>query len=130
MIGYIKMTSGNGAAGLMQILSRIADRDKAPTNALIAKAVELCVEKKIPYLHYALWGSGNFALFKENHAFERYDVPRFFVPLTAGGRLMLKLGLHRKLVDQLPTKWREQLVAVRNRWNAFRYSSSKMRSSD
>jgi hypothetical protein len=127
LIGYIKMTSEKGAAGLMHIISMIAHRDKAPTDALIAKAVELCAEKRISLLHYGLWSRGGFGKFKENHSFECYEVPRYFVPLTAKGRLMLKLGLHRKLADQLPPRWRERMVAVRNTWNAFRY---KHRSSD
>jgi hypothetical protein len=127
LIGFIKMTSTNNAAGLMHIISMIAHRDKAPTDALIMKAVELCAEKKITYLHYGLWASGGFGKFKENHAFEPYNVPRYFVPLTAKGRLMLKLGLHRKLVDQLPPALRERIVTLRNGWNAYRY---KQRSND
>jgi hypothetical protein len=121
LIGFIKMTSENGSAGLMHIISMIAHRDKAPTDALIMKAVELCAEKKISYLQYALWSRGGFGKFKENHSFERHDVPRYFVPLTTKGRIMLKLGLHRKLTDQLPASWRERMVALRNDWNAFRY---------
>jgi hypothetical protein len=122
LIGFIKMTSQPGAAaGLMHIISMIAHRDKAPTDALIAKAVELCAEKKLMYLHYALWITGGFGKFKENHSFECYNIPRYFVPLTAKGQLGLKLGLHRKLVDRLPTSWRTRMVALRNRWNRFRY---------
>jgi hypothetical protein len=121
LIGFVKMTSEHGSAGLMHIISMIAHRDKAPTDALIMKAVELCAEKKISYLQYALWSRGGFGKFKENHSFERHDVPRYFVPLTAKGRIMLSLGLHRKLADQLPPSWRERMVALRNRWNAFRY---------
>ena len=121
LIGYIKLTRAYGSAGLMQIISKIRDRDKAPTNALMSKAVELCAEKKIAYLHYALWSRGSFGLFKQNHAFECHDVPRYFVPLTAKGRLMLKLGLHRKMTDRLPPEWYERMVAWRNQWNAFRY---------
>ena len=124
LIGFIKITSENGVAGLMHIISMIAHRDKAPTDALIMKAVELCAEKKISYLHYGLWSSGGFGKFKENHSFERHDVPRYFVPLTAKGQLMLKLGLHRKIVDRLPPSWRQRLVSARNSWNTFRYKQS------
>jgi hypothetical protein len=121
LIGYIKVTTGNGSAGLMQIISKISDRDKAPTNALMSKVVELCAEQKIAYLHYGLWSKGSFGLFKQNHAFECHDVPRYFVPLTAKGRLMLKLGLHRKITDYLPLHWYERMVKWRNSLNAFRY---------
>ena len=121
LIGFIKMTSESRTAGLMHIISMIAHRDKAPTDALITKAVELCAENKISYLHYGLWTCGGFGKFKENHAFECHEVPRYFVPLTAKGQVMLKLGLHRKFVDQLPSRWRERMVVLRNRWNTFRY---------
>ena len=121
LIGFFKLTSQNGTASLMHIISKIADRDKAPTNALIAKAVELCAERKISYLHYGLWSTGGFGMFKRNHAFERHTVPRYFVPLTLKGQLMLKLGLHREPADYLPPRWREQMVALRNSWNSFRY---------
>jgi hypothetical protein len=121
MIGYIKMTSANGAASMMQIISMIAHRDKAPSNALLTKAIELCAEKGISHLHYGLWCSGGFGTFKENHGFQPYQVPRYFVPLTAKGQLTLRLGLHRRLVDRLPPKWRDPLVEWRNAWNSFRY---------
>jgi hypothetical protein len=121
LIGFIKMTSENGAAGLMHIISMIAHRDKAPTDALMMKAVELCAAKKISFLHYGLWSTGGFGKFKENHSFERYDVPRYFVPVTGKGWLALKLGLHSRLADRLPTKLRGWLVTARNRWNTFRY---------
>ena len=127
LIGFIKMTSEGGTAGLMHIISMIAHRDKAPNDALVTKAVELCAEKKISYLHYGLWSRGGFGKFKENHGFECHEVPRYFVPLTAKGQLMLKFGLHRKLVDQLPPKWRERMVAWRNSWNTLRY---KQRAND
>ena len=121
LIGFIKMTSENATAGLMHIISMIAHRDKAPTDALIMKAVELCAGKKISDLHYGLWSSGGFGKFKENHSFECYEVPRYFVPITSKGWLALKLGLHRRLADRLPAKLRGWLVTARNRWNTFRY---------
>ena len=121
LIGFIKMTSSGDSAGLMHIISMLAHRDKSASDALVRKAVELCAEKRLSYLHYGFWSRGSFGKFKENHAFERYDIPRYFVPLTTKGELMLKLGLHRKFVDQLPLSWRDRLVVLRNNWNAFRY---------
>jgi hypothetical protein len=121
LIGYIKLTCDNETASVMQIISMITYRDKAPTDALIAKAVELCAERGLSYLHYALWCSGGIGVFKENHGFQRHAVPRYFVPLTVKGRLALKLALHRKLVDHLPPRWRERMVTLRNTWNSLRY---------
>jgi hypothetical protein len=121
LIGFIKLTSDGRTAGLMHIISMIAHRDKAPSDALVAKAVELCAEKKISHLHYALWSTGGFGTFRENHGFERHNVPRYYIPLTAKGSLMLRFGLHQRLVDRLPAKLRERMVTARNRWNALRY---------
>jgi hypothetical protein len=121
LIGFIKITSDGKSAGLMHIISMIVHRDKASTDALVAKAVELCADKKITYLHYGLWSRGGFGKFKENHSFECHNVPRYFVPLTVKGQLVLKLGLHRKLVDRLPSSWRARMVALRDGWNRFRY---------
>ncbi len=44
LIGFVKlvMNEDRGQAGLMQILSMIQHRDKAPTNVLIAQAVRSC----------------------------------------------------------------------------------------
>jgi hypothetical protein len=130
LIGFIKMTSENGVAGLMHIISMIEHRDKAPTDALMMKAVEVCSQKNISYLHYGLWSETSFGKFKENHSFDRHDVPRYFVPLTLKGQLALKLGLHRRLVDRLPSSWRERLVVVRNRFNAFRYKQQRVDAND
>jgi hypothetical protein len=50
LVGFAKIVSDEDGqqAGLMQIISMVAHRDKAPTNALIAQAVKSCVERKIP----------------------------------------------------------------------------------
>ena len=49
LIGFVKLVSDedDGQAGLMQIISMIQHRDKAPTNALIAQAVRSCAERGI-----------------------------------------------------------------------------------
>jgi len=122
LIGFIKLTADGSTAGLMHIISMIAHRDKAPSDALVAKAVELCAAKEISHLHYALWSTGGFGTFRENHGFEHHKVPRYYVPLTAAGSFMLRCGLHQRLVDRLPAKLRERLVIARNRWTAWRCS--------
>ena len=108
---------------LMHILSKMAHRDKSPTNALMAKAVELCAEQKIPYLHYARWSRGGLGEFKKNHGFVRMEVPRYFVPLNGLGKLMLACRLHHPPKDYLPETWRESLVQLRSRWYATKYKA-------
>ena len=53
LIGFIKLVYEKNFASMMQIISMIQYRDKAPTNKLVAKAVEICADQKIPYLVYA-----------------------------------------------------------------------------
>lgn len=105
LIGFVKLVHGDGVSNLMQIISMLSHRDKAPTNALIARSVEICAERGIPYLHYGIWGRSGLRDFKIHHAFERHDVPRFYVPLNTAGRLSLRLGLHRGFAERLPEQW-------------------------
>src|ERR1039457_233489 len=63
LIGFIKLVHGDGLSHLMQIISMTAHRDKAPTNALIARAVEICAQRNVTHLHYGMWsrrGLGEF----------------------------------------------------------------------
>ncbi len=52
MIGFVKMVHDETCtqAGLMNIVSMVKHRDRAPTNALVAHAVRVCAERKISYL--------------------------------------------------------------------------------
>lgn len=123
LIGFAKLVRGRNVESLMQIISKVAHRDKAPTNALIAKAVQMCSDAKVPYLHYGVWSRGGLGLFKKSHAFVRHDVPRYFVPLNARGRLALKVNLHRRWTEIVPEKWIERLAPLRQRWNSSRYGA-------
>jgi hypothetical protein len=121
LIGFIKLVHGRGVSNLMQIISMVAHRDKAPTNALIAKAVERCAGRGVPLLHYGTWSRRSMGDFKKHHAFERMTVPRYYVPLTAYGRLVLRCGLHRDLAERMPEPWLDTLARWRAAWNTFRY---------
>ena len=95
LVGFIFIACAGKFATLGQIISKIAHRDKAPNNALIAKAVERCAEKGIPYLTYANWVEGSLGQFKRSNGFEKVDLPRYFVPLTWKGQIFVSLGLYR-----------------------------------
>lgn len=123
LVGFIKLVHDDGAWHLMQIISKIAHRDKAPTNALIAKAVEICANNQIPYLHYGIWSRRGLGDFKKHHAFERLDLPRYFVPLTPLGKIILSLKLHRKISDQLPQELVDFLASLRRKWISRRQRS-------
>ncbi|MCX6967708.1 MAG: hypothetical protein NTZ46_08030 [Verrucomicrobia bacterium] len=121
MIGFIKLVHGRNASSLMQIISKIAWRDKASTNALIAKAVEVCAAKGISYLHYGIWSRRGIGEFKKHHGFLQQDIPRYYVPLNLRGRLALKLSLHRKLISYIPETAQDRFASLRSRWNQFHY---------
>jgi hypothetical protein len=99
----------------------IEHRDKAPTNALIAHSVRYCAEKKISFLVYQRFSYGNkisdgIAKFKQVNGFKKFDLPRYYVPLTALGRVALQLGLHHRFVDRLPQKLVSRVREFRNSW--------------
>ena len=123
LIGYAKLTSDERRqqAGLMQIVSMIRHRDKAPTNLLIAQAVRSCADRSIPFLWYAKFtyghkGQDTLGDFKQHNGFVKIDVPRYYVPLTLKGRVGLQLGLHRELTNFLSESWLNRARDIRNRW--------------
>jgi hypothetical protein len=116
LVGFIFLADAVRYAFLGQIISKIAYRDLAPNNALLAKAVERCAERGFPYLVYALWLDDSLGDFKRSNGFQRFDVPRYFVPLTKKGKLALKIGLHRGWQEALPKRLRKPLKKLRRRW--------------
>jgi len=124
LIGFAKLVTDRQRqqAGLMQILSMIRHRDKAPTNALIARAVQTCAERGIPYLVYANFAYGtkqqdSLADFKAHNGFRRVDVPRYFVPLSVAGRVALRLGVHEGLKRRVPEPLLAGFRAARRAWH-------------
>jgi hypothetical protein len=116
LVGFIMLADAGRYAFLGQIISKIAHRDLAPNNLLLAKAVERCAEKGVPYLAYALWLDDSLGDFKRSNGFQKFDLPRYFVPLTGKGKLALKLGLHRGWKEAVPKQLRKPLKKLRRRW--------------
>jgi len=117
LVGFIMLADAGKYASLGQIVSKIAHRDLAPNNALLAKAVERCAEKGVPYLVYALWLEDSLGDFKRSNGFKKFDLPRYFVPLTSKGKLALKLGLHRGWKAALPNRLKRPLKKLRKFWH-------------
>jgi len=125
LVGFVKLVCEPTFASLMQIVSMVKHRDKSPTNALLAKAVEVTAERKIPYLVYAKFvygrkGEDTLSDFKRHNAFEKIDLPRYYVPLTRRGRLALALRLHNGIVERLPQWLVVRLLEARSKWNERR----------
>lgn len=123
LIGFIKLTTNEAQSqtGLMNIVSMIQHRDKAPTNGLIAQAVQHCADRRIPYLVYASFAYGNkqrdtLSDFKSNNGFQRIDVPRYYVPLTRLGSVALRVGGHRRFIDRVPEAVLAKVRGIRNSW--------------
>ena len=125
LVGFIKLVFIGKVGSLMSIMSKVAHRDKAPSNGLIGRAVELCTERHVGHLHYGIWSRRTLGDFKKHHAFEKLDVPRYYVPLNARGHLMLSLKLHRRWSEHLPDGLFTRLANLRDQWNAIRSSPRK-----
>jgi hypothetical protein len=128
LIGFAKLVADQkgGQASLMQIVSLIQHRAKAPNNALIAEAVRSCAVRNIPFLIYSNFSYGrktrdSLSDFKEHNGFRRVEVPRYYVPLSNVGRLALALRLHRPANYYLPEALQERFRAMRTSWNARRH---------
>lgn len=116
LIGFIMLGNAGRFALTGQIISAIKHRDKATNNLLIAKAVEVCARKGLPYLVYLFWSADSLSEFKRRCGFEETRIPRYFVPLTQKGRLALKLGVHRGLKQLIPLRLKNRLKQLRSRW--------------
>jgi len=116
LIGFIMLGYAGEFAVLGQIISKIEHRDKSTNNALLAEAVRICEEKKIPYLQYAYWDERTLGAFKRSNGFERFDVPRYYVPLTLKGRLALSLKLHNGIKNVIPENLQNRLRKLRNQY--------------
>ena len=120
LIGFCKLTYADDCAHIIHILSKEAHSDKRPTNALIAKAVEICAGKGMSCLTYCRYLDGGneqspLTEFKRRNGFEQLLYPRYFIPLNLKGKLALKLGLHHGLRNRLPKSWIPFLLKMRAR---------------
>ncbi len=128
LIGFIKLVADESRqqAGLMNIVSKIAHRDKAPTNALVAQAVRSCAERQISYLVYSNFAYGrkqqdSIVDFKTRNGFSRVDVPRYYVPLTTLGSAAFRMGLHHRLADHVSEPLAQKLREIRHNWYSRKF---------
>jgi hypothetical protein len=116
LIGFIMLADAGRYAMTKQILGSLRHRDKSPVNALLAKAVQICEEKKLSYLVYASWVDGTLGDFKRHNGFERVDLPRYYIPLNRVGSLVLKAHFHRGVKGIVATRLLAGLKAIRAKW--------------
>lgn len=129
LIGFVKLVPDqtHTQAGLMNILSMVKHKDKAPTNALLAYAVRACATRAIPYLVYSKFDYGkehdSLRDFKERNGFRRVETPRYYVPLSFVGRAAFRLGLHHRLGNRIPEPFAARLRDLRTYWYERKYRS-------
>jgi hypothetical protein len=113
LIGFVMLADAGRYAVLGQIVSMIRHRDKAVNNALMAKVVEVCAMRQLPYLLYGYWDDSTLVDFKRHCGFEEVKLPRYYVPLRGKGQVALNLGLHHGWKECLPACIKTRLKRIR-----------------
>jgi len=118
LIGFIKLVFVGRVASILSINSKNCHFDKRPTNILMAKAVEIAVERGMTHLIYGRYSYGNKAAsplteFKRRNGFVQIDLPRYYIPLNWRGKLLMSVNAHRGLVGMLPAGLVDFLVKAR-----------------
>lgn len=127
LIGFIRLTRVDKVASIIQILGKVKHYDKRPTNALIAKAVEICEQKGFTHLMYCNYvyndPDSSLTEFKRRNGFEQILVPRYYIPLTLKGKIALTLGIHHGIASLIPKPLFKQLLKIRSLWYARRFKA-------
>jgi hypothetical protein len=117
LIGFIKMVYVDSIAMTLQVISKTSHYDKKSTNALLAKAVEICEQKGVTHLVYGKFeydgANSSLTEFKRRNGFEKVLFPRYFIPLTSIGKVALKLRLHHGIKGMFPESLRRFLLGAR-----------------
>jgi hypothetical protein len=130
LIGFVKIIYVDQMATLIQIISKIEHQDKRPTNALLAKAVEVCDKRGVKFLLYTKYvydenRSSPLTEFKRRNGFEEIRYPRYFVPLTAKGALAVKLGIYKGFRRLIPLPILVSLKSLRSRIYQIQYPAKE-----
>ncbi len=97
LIGFVMMGNAGRYGVTGQIISAIKHRDKSTNNALIAKAVELCEKRKLPYLVYLFWSGDSLTEFKRRCGFQKDDNSPIFCAIDAKGKNSIEARLSSRL---------------------------------
>ena len=120
LIGFIKFIQVDEVATLIQILAMAEHRDKKPMNALLKHTMEVCAQKGLAYLTYGKYNYGvnqdsSLAEFKRRNGFIEIRFPRYFVPMTALGKIAISTGLYKGWKTLIPATLRQRLLTARAR---------------
>jgi hypothetical protein len=134
LIGFVKMVYVDNYAKTMHVFGSNKHRHNRPTNALIAKAIEVCAEKRLSFFIYGEYNfpgkkANSLTEFKSRNGFEEMKYPRYFIPLTAKGTLALQLKLHRGLRPHLPAPMTNTFLKLRSAYFRRKFASHPATSS-
>jgi hypothetical protein len=113
VVGFIQLMHGDNVAVIAQILSLQKYWDRAINNALVAKTVEFCASKQVPWIIYG--GMGNHPSldkFKESNCFSKMTLTRYYVPLTFRGKITTSFGLYKNKKDLVPNSLKGIIIPV------------------
>jgi hypothetical protein len=120
MIGFAGIRRVDDIGFLGQIISMIKHRDKAPNNALIDHSVLFCEKNNINYLiydkfDYGKGGSDTLKRFKKDNGFQKYELPKYFLPITSFGKFVCDHKLHLNFTDFIPQPLYNMLRTIRKK---------------
>jgi hypothetical protein len=118
LVGFLKLVYVGDIAKTMYVITKESHFRNRPANALLGHAIKRCAERGVRYFNYGQYeypGKRDNSLteFKRRHGFERFDFPRYYVPMTLIGRAYLSLGLHRGLKRLIPAPVLNNLLKLR-----------------
>ena len=127
LIGFERIIYTGKRADPIQLISTLKHRNKAPTNALIAKTIQICANKGITHLTYGKYFYGkkrgdSLNDFKKRNGFVEYTFPRYYIPLTLKGNIALKLKLYKKPIEIFPSFAITILSKLRTKLYLLKYS--------
>ena len=118
LAGFIQLFYGDEMVVITQILSLQKHWDKSVNNVMMAKVVEVCAKNNHKWVMYGRMGKGSnhpsLDRFKENNAFARYPLNRYYVALSKKGKIAIKIGLHKQFRDQMPESVRLKMIPIYN----------------
>ena len=120
LIGFVMLANAGQFGILGQFISRMEHRDKATNNALLAKTVEICAERNLRHLYYGEWRDTSLNSFKRHSGFQEMGLPRYWVPITAWGRIAFQLKLHEDWRKNIPSPVLSKLKKFRRHWLELR----------
>lgn len=122
LIGFTKIVIEKEFADILQHLSKLSHKEKCASNALMAKAIEICASRKIGYLAYGDWDESGIGQFKKNNGFTEMVLPQYYIPLNWIGHLALRFNLHKPLHKLLPKRMVPFLKDIRHKILRLRLS--------